>query len=137
MKARLFAQKGSVSIIGFLPTFNLAWDTNRILEEAAMRVLPFFARNTSTFVLNSRMPAATNVAPAVSFVNSAEQLRHKKLLQPYPEVSNYLLGRVANNQAFFWMISAILRYTQLASLSPVRYADELYVTRFKVGDIYH
>lgn len=86
--------------------------------------------------MNSRTPAATNIAPNVVSVHFAEPLRQKKLLLYYPEVVNYLVKKFANDRAFVKITSAILHYAQPTSMTAMRYVDDLYAKFCKVADVY-
>lgn len=58
------------------------------------------------------------------------------LLRPYPKVVNYILQKCANDQAVDELDSAILRYTQLTSLTPIQYAVGLYTRSCRVTGVY-
>lgn len=98
MKTHFLDLSDPISIICFLSTIKLACSTNRIHEEAAMRVLPFFDKTASTLTLTWCMSAATNITPLIASVHFVESLRQKKLLWSYAEVVNYLLKKFSNTE---------------------------------------
>lgn len=117
MKAHFFHTSDPISIIDFLATFKLACDTNRVHEGVPMRVLPFLVINALASTLNSCMLATISISPAVVFVHFAKPLKQERFLWSYREVFNYFLKRFANDQAIAEKNSAILRYTQPASVT--------------------
>lgn len=136
MKAHFIVPSDPISPSGFLATPRIACETNRIHEKAAMRVLPFFVKNALASPSNSCMSAATNTAPKVAFAQSAEPIKQKKLLLPYPVVDNYLLKNFATHQTVAKMNSTILRHTQPSSMSQTQNAVDLYVKSCKAADVY-
>lgn len=52
IKASIFVSFDPISIMGVLSTFQLACDTNRIHERAAMQLLPFFMKKPDAAALN-------------------------------------------------------------------------------------
>lgn len=101
-----------------------------------MLIITVFVKNAQASTLISGLSAATIIALAVFSVPSAEPLRQKKLLQSFPEFVNYLLKKLANDQAITKMDPTILRYTHPSSMTPMRYADGLYAKACKVADFY-
>lgn len=73
--------------------------------------------------------------PVVASVNTVEPTIQKKLIHSYPEVLNYLLKKLANDLAIAEKDSAILRYIQLANMTPMQCAEDLYAKTFKVAEI--
>lgn len=135
IKAQIFAPSDPISITSFLASFKLACDTYRILGRVAMWVLSFFVKNAFATSLNGRMSAAIHIASVAASVKTVEPTTLKKLLHSFPEVANYLLKKFANSQAIPKMDYVILRYTQLANLTPMQYANDLDVKSGKVADV--
>lgn len=104
----------------------MAGDNNRIHEEAAMWVLPFFGKHALPSTLNGRMSQTTHIASVVASLYTAEPTTQKNPLCSYLEAVNYLLKKVANDQAIAEMDPAMLRYTQPAKTTLVKFADDLY-----------
>lgn len=109
VKAHLSDRSDSISIISFLSTFRRACDANHIHEEAAMRVLSFFVKNTFATTIDSRMSAAPHIAPVFATVNTVEPTTQKEHFCFYPEVSRYLLKKFDNDLAIAVKDYAILR----------------------------
>lgn len=136
MKVPFFDPSNSVSIIESIATYKLACHTNRIHEGTAVWIFPCFVKVALTSTINSRMSSASDIVPAVASSQSVEPLRQKKLIRTYTGVVSYLLTRLANDQAIAEISSAILRYTQPASMASMQYADDLYSQLCKVADVY-
>lgn len=75
MKAHIFDLSDLSLIIGFSANFKLVCGTNRIHEGATIWVLLFLVTNALASTSDSRLAAATNNAPNVVSVHSAELLR--------------------------------------------------------------
>lgn len=82
------------------------------------------------------MSAATKIASAVAFVQTAEPPRKKRLLRSYPKDDSYLLRQVANDQTIAKRDFAILRQTHLTSMARMQYADDLYMKSWNEVDVY-
>lgn len=134
MKAHFFDPKDPIFIIGFLATFELTCDTNKIHEGAAMWVLPHFVKETIANALNSRMCAEDRTAPLVATVRH-DKIRHQKLLRSYPEVVNYLLKKFATGAEIAEYDATILRYMHPASMTHQQFADDLIAKSCKVANI--
>lgn len=65
-----------------LSTFKLASDTNRILERAAPRLLPFFMPK----------PPADALNPRVALFSKTHEHRKERMLSSYSAEINYSLG---------------------------------------------
>lgn len=90
MKTRFFDLKHSIFIIiGYLATFKLTCDSNRIQERAAMWVLPHYVNETPANALNSSMCATDKSSPINATVRNADN-RSRKLLQSNPELVSSL-----------------------------------------------
>lgn len=63
IKTHFIEQCDQALIISFLAIIKLVLDTSRLLESAAMRLLSFFVKTALATTLNSRMSAATDIAP--------------------------------------------------------------------------
>lgn len=113
-QAYFFKSRESTSIIGFLAKFELAGDFNRNHDGAAAYIFSFLEKNALGTTLNSRMSAATNIAPVLASVNTCESTSQKKLLCFYLEVANYFLEKFANYEPKTEMDFATLRYIQPA-----------------------
>lgn len=137
MKAHFLIPRDPIFIIVFLATFKFACDASRTNERAAMWRLSFFVENSLVLILNIHMSAAVNIAPAVAFVHSTKHLRQKMLHPSLPEVVNYLLKNIANYKAIAEMYSAILCYSQLASLTTMQYTNNLCIKICIVADVYN
>lgn len=82
------------------------------------------------------MSAFIHNAPEVSSVNTIEPMTEKKLLWPNSEIASYLFKKLSDEQAIAKINSAILRSTQPASMSPIQYEQDMYVTSCKVAGAY-
>lgn len=80
MKAHFFDPNDPIFIVGLLATFKLAWYSSHVHESSAMWFLPVFVRNTLATTLYSCMSAATQTAPVVASVITAEPTTQKKYL---------------------------------------------------------
>lgn len=96
MRAYFSDPKGPIFIIGFPATFNLACDTNKIHEEAAICVLTRYVKETLANALNSRRCAEDRSAPLAASKRNIES-RPQKLLRSYSKVVNYLLKKFATD----------------------------------------
>lgn len=135
--AHFFDSSYLFSIIGFLVTFKLAFDTNRIQEGVTMWVpLFFFVKNALASSLNICVSAATNIEQAAASFHLIQPLKQKKLFGTYPKVVNYLVMKSASDQARAKMDFANLRYTQQNSMSPMQYAEDLCAKSCKLADVY-
>lgn len=129
MKAHFFDPKDPISIIGFLATFKLACDTNKIHEGVAMWVLSHYLKDTLANALNSRMCAEDRSASLPA--SERNEPRSRKLLRSYPEVVNYLFKKISTDQAIAENDAAILRYMQPSGMTQQQYADDLVVKSCK------
>lgn len=136
MDAHFFDFSDPVSSIGFLTTFKLVCDTNKIQKRVPIWILSFFAKNKLESTLCSRLSAATDIAPSVAPVLSAEPLRESLLLQSYPEVADYLFKTFANDQTVTGIDSAILLEIQTRNMLPMPYAYDLFAKSCKVAGDY-
>lgn len=96
-KAHFFNLRDSNSSIALFASFKLSFDTHRIHEEAAMRVLSSFDKNALVSTLNSRMSAATNIPHAAASVHLAERFGQNKLFHTYAEVVNNHFEKFSND----------------------------------------
>lgn len=55
MNSQLFDPMDPKSIIGFLHTFKMAYDSNGVHKGAAMKLVPFFMNITAAIVLPARL----------------------------------------------------------------------------------
>lgn len=69
-------------------------------------------------------------------MNITEPLIQKNLLRIYLEVINYLLKKFANNEVKAEMDSKILRYSEQAYMTFMRYADDLHGKSCKVANVF-
>lgn len=98
MKEHFVDPRDPISIVGFLATFKIPCDTNKIHERAAMWVLRHFVKETLANVLNSHMCAEERSVLIAASVQNKE-VRPLKLLQSYPEFVNYLWKKFATEHA--------------------------------------
>lgn len=96
-------------------------------------MLTFIVKNDLTTTLKSLMPAATSISPVVSSADSVETLVQKKLFWSYPKAFFYVLNEFANDEATAKMNSIILCWTKPASVSSMKYGDDLYKKSCKVA----
>lgn len=98
MKAPTFDTSASVFIIRILATFKRVCDSNNIHKGAAMCVLPFFAKNALATTINCRMSTSAHPTLVYAPVNTTELPIQKTLLQSYPEIVEYFLKKILNDQ---------------------------------------
>lgn len=112
VKAHLLDPSDSNSIISFLTTFKLAYETDCIRDVAVMRVLSFSVKYVLSMMLNSYMSASTQIAVVFKSVNTVKPMTQKKPLCSYYKVVNYLLQKFKSDQSIAKMDSTFLHYTQ-------------------------
>lgn len=96
MKAHFFNPKDPISITGFLATFKLVYDTNKIHEGAAIWVLLHYVHKALANALDSRMCVEDRHTSIAASVRDQEP-RSRNLLRSYPEVVNYMLEKFATD----------------------------------------
>lgn len=98
MKEYFFDPKYPICINGFLATFQLAFDTNRIQEGAAMWLLPDYVNETVANELNNLICATDKHSFIAASVRNVD-IQSRKLLRSYPIVVSYLLKKLATDRA--------------------------------------
>lgn len=116
IKAQFFDPGDPASIIGFLATFKLAWDTNVIHKEAATWILPHHVGERLANECNSRM-CAMNKSSFITVSVCSVDNQSRELLQSYPKVVNFLLMKFSNDQAIAEFVDAVLRHMQPANMT--------------------
>lgn len=101
-----------------------------------MSVLPHLNKSTQATTLNSRMSATALITPDFAPLNTTEALIQKRLLQSNPKVVSNLLNKFANDRARFEIDFAIMRCSQLAHKTPMRYGGDPYSKACKIADVY-
>lgn len=134
MKAHIFDPKDPISIVGFLATFKLVYDTNNIHEKAAMLVLPNYVNNTLDSALNSGRYVCGK-SFSLRAVSVGNEPRSRKFFQSYPKDVNYHLKKYATDQAIGGNDAEILRYTQPSGMTPLQYANDLIGKSCRVADV--
>lgn len=76
-----FDPSDPISVFELLTNFNVACKTNRIYEDAAMLVLPFFVKNAFKTEPTTWMFTALQIAPLAALANAAKPLILKKLFR--------------------------------------------------------
>lgn len=103
LKALFSNVSDPISNMGFLTTFKLPCNSNRIHEKAAMWSVLFLEQNGLATILNSYMSAATHIALVVASENTVEPATRKKLLRSYLEIVKNLLKNLQTiSQLFIW-----------------------------------
>lgn len=100
-----------------------------------MWVLPPYFNDTLAKALISRMCASDKYSHIAASVRNVGN-QSLKLLQLYPGVVNYLLKKLATDQAITEFDVAIWRYMQLVNMTPRQCADELVAKSCKTADVY-
>lgn len=137
IRRRLYLiQKDPVSIIGFLATFKLAFDTNRMKKRAAKWLLPHYVNDTLSSALYSRMCFEENSSFFSALVRSVGS-RSRKVLRSCPEVVNVLLKKLATDQAIADFNATIFRYAQQANMTAQQYANVSCAKSCPVADVYY
>lgn len=134
-EAHLFSPSNPIANISFKATLKLACNTNYIHESAAIWVF-LLVKNALKSTLNIRLLAGTDTASAAALVRLTELLNEKTIPRSYPEAVNYFLKTLTNERAVAKLNSVILRFTQLASMTLMLYAGDLYPKSCEVADVY-
>lgn len=66
MNAHFFDSCGFMLYANLFVTFKLVFDTRRVADRAATRVLHFFVRTALTSTLDSYMSTTINISPTIS-----------------------------------------------------------------------
>lgn len=123
-KAHFFIPSNKILIIGFLATFEVTGDTNRIYKGVAIWVFPFFCEERPCRHVKLAYVRNHTFSPVVALVNTLEPTTPKNLFCSYLEVADYLLMKFAIGNAFAGMDSAILRNTQPTTMIQIQYAHD-------------
>lgn len=118
MKTCSFDPTDLISVLSSLTPFSLECDANRIYERAAIWAMSNFVAYRIISPFNSRMVQSDGIKDTTATVEfkgaTLQTARHRF----YPEVVNHLLKRYAHYDATTQADAALLRFTQLANMTP-------------------
>lgn len=106
-KRTSLTRKNTITIIGFLASFQLACNIKSIHEEIAMEVLHIYVKKTHSNALFSRTCATVKSFPIAASVRNVDN-RFYNHLRSNLEVGNYLLKKFAADQANAELDTSIL-----------------------------
>lgn len=135
MIAYYFDPKKPFSTIRFLATFKLPPDFNRIHEEAAIWMLPYFVNGVPVNALRGCMCAENRTTPIITWVRENDA-KSRKLLGVYTEVFSHSLRKWATDQATAEYDAVILCCMQPANKTFQQYGKDLVANSCNAADAY-
>lgn len=129
--AYFFDTKDSISIIGFLATFNLACNTNLVHKGAEMWVLPHYLNETLANAFNSHMCTDDKSTPITASFRSNGVIS-RELLRSFTEEVIYLFKKFTKNYAISEFDLATLCYMQPSNMTTMTSRTTLTRAKFSI-----
>lgn len=131
MKPHSFGPCDPISVTGFLKSFELACDTNRVHEGTAVCLFHLFMNKTASAVLNAHLSAERSDKKNSRLVSGKT-----KDFPTCPQVVNSLLKKCTTDKVVAETKFKITLFVHPSGLTSSQYTEELVTKNLRYGDAY-
>lgn len=121
IKSQIFDSVDLFSTITFLSAFRLAWDTNRVHEEAFLGLLQLFMKHRTDAALNDR----------IAMRSKSHKHQKEGTITFYCKAVNYLLDTCVTDDVIAETYAKMMHFTQPSSKSLQNTLKPFGIRRFK------